>query len=113
MVIKRRKFSSIRTATRFCSPLLVAAAALPAYAQDWQFSPEIAAGYEFDDNAELSIRTDDVVELNGLLAEASVDIGYLSETTEFGFTPLVRRRTYSGDPDFDATDIDARMRYQF
>jgi hypothetical protein len=96
-----------------CSPLLLALAALPAHAQDWQFSPEIAAGYEFDDNAELSIRTDDIVELNGLLAEASVDVDYLSETTEFGFTPLVRRRTYSGDPEFDATEIAARMRYRF
>jgi hypothetical protein len=86
---------------------------LPAQAQDWRFSPEIAAGYEFDDNAELSIRTDNVVELNGLLAEASVDINYISETTEFGFTPLARRRSYPGDPEFDATEIAARMRYGF
>jgi hypothetical protein len=113
MITKRRILSSIRSAARLCSPLLLALAALPAHAQDWQFSPEIAAGYEFDDNAELTIRTDDVVELNGLLAEGSVDIDYLSETTAFNFTPLVRRRTYSGDPEFDATEIAARMGYQF
>jgi hypothetical protein len=87
--------------------------ALPVQGQDWQVSPEIAAGYEFDDNAELSIRTDDVVELNGLLAEASVDVDYLSETTSFGFTPLVRRRNYPDDPDFDATEIAARMGYSY
>jgi hypothetical protein len=87
--------------------------ALPVQGQDWQVSPEIAAGYEFDDNAELSIRTDDVVELNGLLAEASVDVDYLSETTSFGFTPLIRHRTYSGDPEFDATEIAARLNYRF
>jgi hypothetical protein len=113
MITKRRILSSIRSAARFCSPLVITVVAIPAQAQDWQFSPEIAAGYEFDDNAELTIRTDDVVELNGLLAEASVDVDYLSETTKFSFTPLVRRRTYSGDPEFDATEIAARMGYQF
>ena len=113
MVKPRRLSSSIFSATRICLLILVTSVAWPVQAQDWQFSPEIAAGYEFDDNAELSIRTDDVVELNGLLAEASVNIDYLSETTEFGFTPLVRRRTYSGNPEFDATEIAARMGYQF
>jgi hypothetical protein len=98
---------------RFFGYLLLALFASSAFGQDWQISPEIAAGYEYDDNAELSIRTDDVVELNGLLAEASVDVDYLSETTEFGFTPLVRRRTYPGDPEFDATEIAARLNYRF
>lgn len=113
MVNTRQTPLSPRSALRLLLLGWIAMIALPAQAQDWQFSPEIAAGYEYDDNAELSIRTDDVVELSGLLAEASVDIDYLSETTTFGFTPLVRQRNYPGDPEFDATEIAARLGYQF
>ena len=113
MANSRQLSTSIRLTARLCAFVLISTSASNVLAQDWRFSPEIAAGYEYDDNAELSIRTDDIVELNGLLAEASVDIDYLSETTQFAFTPLIRQRTYSGDPDFDATEIAARLKYTF
>lgn len=85
----------------------------PANAQDWSFDPVLSVGGEFDDNAQLTTRTDDIVELTGLLVEAAADIGYQSETTEFVFSPLVQDRSYSDDPEFDSTMIDARMRYEF
>jgi hypothetical protein len=98
---------------RLYSPFLIAVAALPAQAQDWQFSPEIAAGVELDDNAQLSVRTDNIVDLRGLLLEASADVRYESETTDFSFTPLILDRSYSDDPEFDSTEIDGRLRYKF
>jgi hypothetical protein len=85
----------------------------PAYTQDWSFDPVVSVGGEIDDNAQLTTRTDDIVELTGLLLEGAVDIGYRSEATEFLFTPLVQDRSYSDEPDFDSTMIDARMRYDF
>ena len=37
-----------------------------AVAQDWRFDPILKVGYEIDDNAALSIRTDEEVEIAGL-----------------------------------------------
>jgi hypothetical protein len=99
------------SATLICCTFLLCTS--PVHSQSWRFGPEVAVGYEYDDNAELTIRTDDVVELNGILAEASVDVDYLSETTKFSFDPLVRRRNYPGDEEFNATEIDARLRYEY
>jgi hypothetical protein len=85
----------------------------PAYAQDWRISPVLSVGGEYDDNARLSIRTDDLVELEGLLVEGSANVIYLSQTSEFQTTPLIRDRSYPNDPEFDATEIEVPLRYTY
>jgi hypothetical protein len=98
---------------RYLPAVLLALVYAPVYAQDWSFDPLLSIGGEIDDNAQLTTRTDDVVELTGLLLEAAADIGYRSEATDFVFTPLIQDRSYADDPDFDSTMIDALMRYEF
>lgn len=93
--------------------VLFLVAVTPTKAQDWRFSPVLAVGGEYDDNAELSTRTDDVVELKGLLLEGSANIAYLSEKSEFQITPLIRDRSYSDEPEFDTTEIDVPVRYAY
>jgi hypothetical protein len=82
-------------------------------AQDWRFYPQVGVGGEWDDNATLSTRTDDIIDLQGLLLEASASLSYQSGTTRLDFRPLIVDRSYADDPDFDATEVDARLRYQF
>ena len=72
---------------------------------DWNFDPILRAAYDFDDNATLSTRTDDEVELSGYLAEASLDMIYTSERSYLSMRPAVRARDY-GD-DIEAADWNA------
>jgi hypothetical protein len=83
-----------------------------ASAQDWRFDPVVGVGYEFDDNAELSIRTDSEIEVNGLIADARGTIGYASDRTDFFLTPRVRWRRYD-ESQFDATDIFVVFNWQY
>jgi hypothetical protein len=98
---------------RYLLAILLHIIAASANAQDWSFDPRLSIGGEIDDNAQLTTRTDDVVELNGLLLEAMADIGYESESTTFLLTPLIQDRSYADDPVFDSTMIDVWMRYRF
>jgi len=92
--------------------LLFALTATPSNAQNWSFSPQLAFGAEYDDNSQLSVRTDNIVQLEGLLVEGRVDLRYDSETTQFLFTPIVLGRNYSDEPDFDSTRISIRSRFE-
>lgn len=83
-----------------------------AVAQEWIFDPIIRAGWELDDNAVLSIRTDEEVKITGWNADASAEIGYNSETTDFSLTPRVRFRRYD-DETFDSTDLFTRLNYRY
>lgn len=80
-----------------------------ARAQQWEFEPIIRVGGEYDDNATLSIRTDDEVELTGLLADLRAVARYNSATTTFDLQPRVLFRQYDADrdvtQDFDAEDV--------
>lgn len=72
---------------------------------DWQFDPVLRASWDFDDNATLSPRTDDEIDLNGYIAEASVDFLYKSEASFFSLRPIVRTRDYgSENDDWNADD---------
>lgn len=75
-----------------------------ANAQDWHFEPDLRVGGELDDNATLSTRTDEEVELTGYLAEASARISYASPATQFYVTPRFLLRRYSDDPVYDSED---------
>ncbi|MCH7636270.1 MAG: hypothetical protein IIA12_01190 [Proteobacteria bacterium] len=82
-----------------------------AAAQDWSFDPIIKAGWEVDDNAVLSIRTDEEVEVSGYIIDVSANVEYATETTSFSLEPRARSRNYS-DPQFDSTDAFVRMNYR-
>lgn len=61
---------------------------------DWQFDPILRAAFDYDDNATLSTRTDDEIELSGYVAEASLDMIYTSPSAYLSMRPIVRSRDY-------------------
>ena len=81
-----------------------------AHAQ-WTFDPVLRAGAEFDDNATLTVRTDEELSLEGLLLEASAGIAYEAPRTTFSLVPRVRSNNYSDDPEVESTDIFVTSRY--
>ena len=81
-----------------------------AVAQDWRFDPIFKLGYEVDDNAALSIRTDEEVEIAGFQADVTARVDYLTETTIFSLIPRVRVRRYDVS-EFDSTDSFLKMIY--
>ena len=66
---------------------------------DWQFDPVLRAAFDYDDNATLSTRTDDEIELSGYVAEASLDMIYTSPTAYLSMRPIVRTRNYGEEND--------------
>ena len=109
-----------------CSPVLlilcmaISAIASPdsARAQEWRFEPVIRIGGEFDDNATLNIRTDQELELSGVLLELKANIYYSSPTTSFVAQPKVLSRNYNenssvdlGETDYDSTDFFLRLTF--
>ena len=91
-------------------PLLTAAAIGLLFAQEnasaqWSFDPMVRVGAEADDNATLTIRTDEEIDLEGLLLEASAGFLYDSQRTDFEITPRVRNNNYSDNPELESTDV--------
>lgn len=84
-----------------------------AEAQKWSIDPMIRAGVEYDDNARLDTRTDQEIELEGLLGEAIATVRYDTERTDFELTPRFVIRRYSDNPEFDSEDIFTRGLYRF
>lgn len=82
----------------------------PADAQEWQFDPIVKAGWEVDDNAVLSIRTDEEVEISGYQGDISAALRYRSELTTFTLDPRVRIRRYD-ESEFDSTDGFVRINF--
>jgi hypothetical protein len=78
------------------------------FAQAWQFDPIVQLGYEIDDNATLSIRTDEEVRISGFQGDVSARVDYTTSTTNFMIVPRVRLRRYD-ESDFDSTDEFVRM----
>jgi hypothetical protein len=103
--ISRRRSSA---AAAFLSFALAASAG----AQEWKFDPIVKVGYEIDDNAALSIRTDEEVEIAGFQGDFSARMDYSSAVTRFSFVPRVRVRKYD-ESDFDSTDLFLRMNYDY
>ena len=73
-------------------------------AQDWGFDPVLKIAGTYDDNANLSIRTDQEVELDGYLFEASAVIDYSSPLTTFSVTPRILSRKYEDNPELESDD---------
>ena len=75
-----------------------------ASAQDWTFIPQLGAGAEADDNASLSTRTDEEVDLNGWLGDARLEVAYTSPGTVFSIEPRLRWLRYPDNEEFDSDD---------
>ena len=73
-------------------------------AQDWGFDPILRIAGTYDDNANLSIFTDQEVVLEGYLFEASAVIDYSSPLTTFSITPRILSRKYEDNPDLESDD---------
>lgn len=86
--------------------------AVPANAQNWDFEPIIKVGAEYDDNADLDIRTDEEVSLSGGLLDLSADIKYSSENATFLFKPTALIRKYD-ESDFDSEDYFLRSEFNY
>lgn len=86
--------------------------AAPAAVAQWTFEPELKVGFERDDNAKLSTRTDDILDVNGFLAEGAVRFDYNSQLTDFFITPAVVSRTYDDASEIDSTDYFLRSVYR-
>ncbi|MGI9199778.1 MAG: hypothetical protein ACR2QL_01870 [Woeseiaceae bacterium] len=116
-LIMQKITTSIPHRYSVCVFLMIAAVVVvpvnPAVAQDWRFSPEIAVGGEYDDNATLDIRTDEEVELEGYLFDLSAVIAYSSPKSEFSIQPIWRSRNYPDEPDFDSDDVFLNSRYTY
>ena len=82
-----------------------------ARAGNWRIEPQFRVGVEKDDNAALSIRTDEEANISGLLLDASAEFKYSSPTTVFSATPRIISRDY-GDPEFDSDDKFFRFNYR-
>ena len=95
----------------FCMAFIVAALPDSAQAQDWRFEPIVKFGVEYDDNATLRVRTDEEIELEGLLLDIRADINYASATTSFFLQPRALLRKYPNEPDFDSDDFFLRSQY--
>jgi hypothetical protein len=70
---------------------------------EWRIEPLIRAAANFDDNATLTVRTDEEEEISGYIIDARARFAYASQTTDFFVTPILRSRDY-GDPRFDADE---------
>ncbi len=71
---------------------------------EWRFDPIIRAAYDFDDNARLSGRTDEEIELSGYIVEGSVDMTYRSARSFFSLRPMLRSRQYGSNADENSDD---------
>ena len=80
---------------------------------DWNFYPALRIAGDFNDNATLTSRTDDVDSISGFIGEASVAIAYQAQTGMFFIEPIIRTRRYDSDIDFDSDDqfVNFRMRH--
>ncbi len=102
----RKSVSERRLATKLMLVMLpIAVLSSGAASADWDFDPVLRAAWDFDDNATLSTRTDEEVELSGYMAEASVNFVYNAERSFLSMKPMVRTRNYgSKNDDWNADD---------
>ena len=95
-----------------CAAIFVFASTNSALAQDWRFEPIFKVGGEYDDNSRLDPRTDQELDLSGLLLDARADIYYSSPATRFFLQPTVRSRNYNDDTIADSNDFFLRSDFR-
>ena len=74
-----------------------------AQAQDWRFDPVFRVGYEYDDNAPLTVSPDASDEIEGYILDVAATVEYATERTTFDITPRYRTRNYDEER-FDSDD---------
>ena len=103
----RKSVSERRLATKLMLVMLpIAVLGSGAASADWKFDPILRASWDYDDNATLSTRTDDEVELSGYIAEASLDMIYASERSYLSMRPMVRTRNYGKEVEVEDWNAD-------
>jgi len=102
--IRPKQFALIATITVLC---------IENAAAEWELDPMIRAAWDYDDNAALSIRTDQEEELSGFIGEVSVDFRNNGEKGFFSLRPRFRTRNYGSDSNRDSDDdfLDLRAGY--
>jgi hypothetical protein len=111
---KKNSRSSIGRLSRHKKSLLLASSLLlfsSASFADWDVVPLIKVGGEHDDNPQLDPRTDQEINLTGVLAEVSADFIYTTNQTNFNLVPILLHRSYSDNPEFDSDDLFIRSNY--
>lgn len=83
--------------------ILVLVSVSETHAAEWRIEPVLKVAGETDDNADLSILTDQERDISGFIGEAAARFGYSSDLTEFYAEPKIRSRQY-GEEDFDTND---------
>mgnify|MGYP001224531636 CR=1 FL=1 len=78
---------------------------------EWQLDPVLRVGWDYDDNAAMSIRTDGEEQISGPVAEAAVDIRSDTETSYISLRPMARTRNYEDQYNRDSDDGFLRMRW--
>lgn len=112
MKIKRLYVPQLSVLSALYIATLAIAPASSALAQDWRFEPIFKVGGEYDDNATLDPRTDQEVDLSGLLLNARADIYYTAPATSFFVQPRVVSRNYNDDSVFDSDDYFLRSDFR-
>ena len=95
--------------------IVAVAIAVPglAHAQEWRFEPIAKLGLVTDDNATLSIRTDDDVQLDGYLLDVLANIQYSSsDITTFFLQPRALIRNYPDNEEFESDDLFLRSQFR-
>jgi len=95
-----------------CTVILASLPANSVLAQEWKFEPVLRVGGEYDDNSTLDPRTDQEVDLSGVLLNARVDIKYASPATSLLLQPSVVSRNYNDDSVFDSDDYFLRSNFR-
>lgn len=84
----------------------------PASNAEWLFDPIARVGWDYDDNASMSIRTDGEEKISGPVAEASVEMRNDGETSYLSLRPMFRSRNYQQDEyNRDSDDGFVKMRW--
>ena len=98
----------LTTVTRHLAAFLLAViptiASLPA-AANWQVSPSLGAGIEYDDNASLNVASAPTASVNGVRVEAAAALDYRQPLSVFSLQPRVLVRKYDGDDNIDCSYV--------
>lgn len=89
--------------------LIVATVPGTSEAAEWRIEPLFRMAGDFNDNANLAIRTDEEDEISGFIAEAMARISYASEVTNVYIEPRLRSKRYPNDDNSDTDDQFARF----
>jgi len=87
---------------------LVSAAA---WGADWELNPSVEAGYLFDDNYRLTSPGTEI-DVQGPVADASLEMRARMPSGEFSFTPRIRATYFPNERDLDTTDYFASLDWQ-